>query len=816
MIEDLPAANSQASLIQHARFVPKAIKMTTTAASLRTTRSTKQSSSDDEKTEMDKDEDFEKSHKEEDSQKDAEVKGPSEHEPSDQEDTSTPLDRKGKKPQTEEQILLDKAMARVEARKKVLANARAAKEVAKKLAQKMAAKEARKTRLEKVKTLQEERRRLEAEKKAQDKAAAAQGVQGAQKEKEKEVVDLTGTIEHLKKIEREKHIEEQRPTQFAREKIKEASRRKAEGPILELREGSLKRPRQEDVEDLENMQASPLPPSPNFVSHAPPSFLQGLLFHLIHLPKHFHHPNLEKPTNEMLVGYFLNGLRKELKNAIVGVDIAGGLQALVETAQRAEKRFGVSHGKASKRSSKDKRKSRWNPSCKSVLVFGKSMHFAKDYIYLEGGFCTSVSSGARSKGGLGNNLIQSIANDGEKGSSSDTSGGPSSTLLSSHFLACVESYSSSIRYENTDCRYFDGRRSGSKRQKLMLGSPTIDVKSPFKVSWKDLEESDSKANFFSTGSELKKSKSKGKKVTLFPSGIIGSAGKNDSDNSLAREGGNASHLIMGIFSMKEATNCLIDLSKFLHSQDEALKVLENAQQEHKCSDGKLQKICLQLIQEQSNREKLQLEVVKLQAEGKEMISEILSVAEDFQQWVDGLKTAVDEQFKDLDEKVAALTTENVMLINRLNPLAKMEKAVLQGRGMSRVLVANFDADVLKQEVLEYAQDMWNQATKLWREHMALLQEMRTNRKEIEDSLSKLRAEISSGPLESDQNLAVEARNWMRISKWIRIFKWKRLWNERLKEILESSLLDQGIVGPGQPVALATRLCQVLPLGLLDV
>ncbi|MCO5595102.1 hypothetical protein L7F22_049140 [Adiantum nelumboides] len=37
---------------------------------------------------------------------------------------------------------------------------------------------------------------------------------------------------------------------------------------------------------------------------------------------------------------------------------SGGLQALVETTQRAEKRFGVSHGKASKMSSKDKRKSR--------------------------------------------------------------------------------------------------------------------------------------------------------------------------------------------------------------------------------------------------------------------------------------------------------------------------------------------------------------------------------------------------------------------------------------------------------------------------
>ncbi|MCO5602081.1 hypothetical protein L7F22_056208, partial [Adiantum nelumboides] len=48
----------------------------------------------------------------------------------------------------------------------------------------------------------------------------------------------------------------------------------------------------------------------------------------------------------------------ELKNVVAGVDIAGELQALVETAQKAKKRFGVSHGKATKRSSKEKKKSK--------------------------------------------------------------------------------------------------------------------------------------------------------------------------------------------------------------------------------------------------------------------------------------------------------------------------------------------------------------------------------------------------------------------------------------------------------------------------
>ncbi|MCO5602134.1 hypothetical protein L7F22_056262 [Adiantum nelumboides] len=165
----------------------EAIKTTTTTASSRTTRSTKKSSNDDEKIDIDKDKDSKISDKEKDSQKDAEAKGPSEDEPSNQEDTSTPLDRKGKKPRIEEKVLLDEAMARVEARKKVLVDAIEAKEVAIKLAQKMVAEEAKNTRLEKAKALQEERRRLEAKKKAQEEAAIAQAAQA----KEKEIIDLS-------------------------------------------------------------------------------------------------------------------------------------------------------------------------------------------------------------------------------------------------------------------------------------------------------------------------------------------------------------------------------------------------------------------------------------------------------------------------------------------------------------------------------------------------------------------------------------------------------------------------------------------------
>ncbi|MCO5580801.1 hypothetical protein L7F22_034672 [Adiantum nelumboides] len=79
MIQDLPAAGSQASLIQQARYVPKAVKTTSSAASSRTTRSTKKSSSDDEITDTDKDQDSDKSDHG-DSPKGAEAKGPFEYE----------------------------------------------------------------------------------------------------------------------------------------------------------------------------------------------------------------------------------------------------------------------------------------------------------------------------------------------------------------------------------------------------------------------------------------------------------------------------------------------------------------------------------------------------------------------------------------------------------------------------------------------------------------------------------------------------------------------------------------------------------------
>ncbi|MCO5606733.1 hypothetical protein L7F22_060923 [Adiantum nelumboides] len=232
MIEDLPTASSQAALIQQAKYVPKAVRTTSSAASSRSTRS-KKSSSEEERIEIDKEQGSQES-AQEDVPKEVEAVGPSEYESSDEEDTSIPLEKKSQKPRSREAAKAAKAT------------------------KPMTLEEARKIRIERAKAIQKERKRIEADKKAQEEAKAAQAAQT----QEKEVIHLSGTVEYLKKLEREKHAAEQRAAQLTREKIKEALSRKAGEPVLEPTQGSPKRPRQEEEEDIEQIQASPINISP--------------------------------------------------------------------------------------------------------------------------------------------------------------------------------------------------------------------------------------------------------------------------------------------------------------------------------------------------------------------------------------------------------------------------------------------------------------------------------------------------------------------------------------------------------------------------
>ncbi|MCO5576239.1 hypothetical protein L7F22_030048 [Adiantum nelumboides] len=155
-----------------------AIRTTSSATSSRSTRS-KKSSSDEERTDIDKEQDSQES-AQEDVPKEVEATGPFEYERSDKEDTSTPLEKRSQKPRSREQVLIDEAMARVEAKRKELANARAAK--ASKIARLMTLEEARKIKIEKAKAIQKERRRIEAKKKAQEEAEAAQATETQEKE----------------------------------------------------------------------------------------------------------------------------------------------------------------------------------------------------------------------------------------------------------------------------------------------------------------------------------------------------------------------------------------------------------------------------------------------------------------------------------------------------------------------------------------------------------------------------------------------------------------------------------------------------------
>ncbi|MCO5546906.1 hypothetical protein L7F22_000344 [Adiantum nelumboides] len=157
----------------------------------------------------------------EESQKGARAKGPSEHENSDEEDTSTPLDKKCKKPRSETQVAYAEAQAKVEERKKMLAEARAAKAATTKLA---------KPHDHGAGTAGQNRKgqgfaRRKVEQKAQEVDLTSQSTH---EPKEKAIVDLTGHIEHLKKIQRDKNLEEQRAAALAREKIKKGLKRTTE------------------------------------------------------------------------------------------------------------------------------------------------------------------------------------------------------------------------------------------------------------------------------------------------------------------------------------------------------------------------------------------------------------------------------------------------------------------------------------------------------------------------------------------------------------------------------------------------------------
>ncbi|MCO5590392.1 hypothetical protein L7F22_044362 [Adiantum nelumboides] len=57
-------------------------------------------------------------------------------------------------------------------------------------------------------------------------------------------------------------------------------------------------------------------------------------------------------------------------------------------------------------------------------------------------------------------------------------------------------------------------------------------------------------------------------------------------------------------------------------------------------------------------------------------------------------------------------------LNQLTPLIELEKATLDGQGVTGVLISDADLDVLKKEVFDYTKEMWSKVAGLFQDHMA--------------------------------------------------------------------------------------------------
>ncbi|MCO5606304.1 hypothetical protein L7F22_060491 [Adiantum nelumboides] len=120
-----------------------------------------------------------------------------------------------------------------------LAAAIAAKAAATKKPVPQTMEQARQARIEKAKQLQQERRKIEVEQKAKEIEISPQSTQ---EPIEKETMDLTSHMEHLKKIQREKNIGEQKAAALARENIKQGLKRTAKQAVLDPQEAPLASP----------------------------------------------------------------------------------------------------------------------------------------------------------------------------------------------------------------------------------------------------------------------------------------------------------------------------------------------------------------------------------------------------------------------------------------------------------------------------------------------------------------------------------------------------------------------------------------------
>ncbi|MCO5566655.1 hypothetical protein L7F22_020333 [Adiantum nelumboides] len=141
--------------------------------------------------------------------------------------------------------------------------------------------------------------------------------------------------------------------------------------------------------------------------------------------------------------------------------------------------------------------------------------------------------------------------------------------------------------------------------------------------------------------------------------------------------------VITLFPRKDAVQSLSDLNWFICNQEAMILTLETQKAKGECIDN------------------LEHEVAQLQSS----VDEMAKIAQEFQTWAYGLKKATEKQFHEVEDKISHLIADNNFLMNRLTPLIELEKATLDGQGVTGVLISDVDVDVLKKEVFDYTKEL---------------------------------------------------------------------------------------------------------------
>ncbi|MCO5603105.1 hypothetical protein L7F22_057250 [Adiantum nelumboides] len=161
--------------------------------------------------------------------------------------------------------------------------------------------------------------------------------------------------------------------------------------------------------------------------------------------------------------------------------------------------------------------------------------------------------------------------------------------------------------------------------------------------------------------------------------------------------------------------------KFICNQEAIILTLETQKAKGECIDSLEHKVSqLQSRMDKVFRENtsLQEELAQISVDMRNRIADMERTAQEFQLWADGLKDATKKKFHEVDDKIAHLIIDNNFLMNKLTPLVDLEKATLDGQGVTGVLISDADVDISKKEVFDYNKELWHQAVGLFQEHMA--------------------------------------------------------------------------------------------------